>query len=103
MSLRDDIESDLFDLLDDEMFGRDMLIDGDYITGIWQSDNLLEPGQTPGHFAGSIVERYRLIVSKKDLEAVTGQELDIDGVKWTVVGIRPWSTMTDLVVERYTA
>jgi hypothetical protein len=103
MSFRTDIEQDLQDLLSDDMFGVEMVIDSDVVTGVWHNAMDSQVGITPGAFTASIVERFRLIAKKEDIEVVVGQELEINGVRWIVVGQRPAETLTDIVCERYTA
>jgi len=99
MGLTADVETELMGLLDAEMFGRSMVINSVVMTGIWQDDDTVEPGG----FAGSIVERYRLVVASSALTAIVGQELVIDSRTYTVVATRPMELMTDISVERYTA
>jgi hypothetical protein len=99
MGLISEVEQELTALLYAEMFGREMVIDGYPVTGIWQDDDAAQPGA----FAGQIVERYRLVVEKTALTAIVGQEIVVDSKTYTVVASRPMELLTDISVERYTA
>lgn len=99
MSLQTDVETELLDLLTADVFGREMVIDGETVTAILAPDNAVGPGVMPGQ----IVQRYRLIAARADFVAYVGNEIEIDGETWQVVGEQPMELLTSLLLERYTA
>lgn len=99
MSLRDDVETGLLDLIDPELFGSVHQIDGDQVTCIWRPEQSI----VAGDFSGQVVERYRMTCDKAEFSAVVGQEVEVDGIVWTVADDRGLGLITDLVLARFTA
>jgi len=100
MSLTDEVEDGLRELLAPELFGASALVvDGVSITGLFAPDERDQAGTLPGQ----VVERYRLFCPREDLTASVGEELTINGQVWAVVQNRSMGTLTDLTLLRYTA
>lgn len=99
MSLRDEVETALLELIDPELFGSVHEIDGEQVTCIWRPEQSI----VAGDFSGQVVERYRLTCDKTAFTAVVGQEVDVDGIVWTVADDRGLTLITDLILARFTA
>lgn len=99
MSLRDDVETGLLDLIDPDLFGGSYIVGGNEIDCIWRSSQSIVPGE----FAGQVVERYRLTCARDIYTAVVGQEIEVEGRIWTVIEDRGLESICDIIVERYLA
>jgi hypothetical protein len=97
MGLIAEVESALLELLDEDHFGSASLtVNSLPVVGSWQADDRSMPGQFPGQ----IVERMRLICAASAFSAEVGEEIDVNGDLWLVVGKRPMELTTDLTCER---
>ncbi len=86
MGFKADIESHLLDMIDVDAFGETITVDGAAVVAIFSP-----PEKEPVPFEGIYLERRMLYCRTRDIIApVTGQQLTINGDRWTVDTVETW-------------
>ncbi len=86
MGYQADIEPHLIDMLDLDAFGRDIVVDGVAVVGIFS-----DPEKEPFGFEGLFLEKRMLYCETADVAApVTDQQMLIDGERWQTGPVETW-------------
>ena len=104
MSLMSDMADALTSMIDIDVFGRSVTVDGVPVIAIFSPPEKALAGtpQQPFGLDGVHVETRTLYCKTDDVAApVTGQELTIDGDRWNVGSVDSWTDFFGAECMRY--
>lgn len=97
MSLQSQLDSTLGKVLESDGFGHSITVDDVHVVGVFSP-----PKKEPIGFDGLFLERRELYCKVTEIDApITGQEMVIDGGRWTVGTVETWDSFFRAECTRY--